>query len=297
MSVGERRLRLVAIAFAGVAMIVALVAAIHVMRADKPAPPSVADEPDKPAVAPVIDKTVLATDVTRLQRKTVDPFVDNGQAIGVKVNDAELARALGLEPDDVITSLSGRPVTRDMDVYDVIFNVSMMSGTTMYVEILRAGTPTLIRWKLDGDLRQARYTNSGSTLNGMVGTYTPPPLPPPDPMLDTITKIDDMHFKLPRKTAEYIFSNPVAMTKGGRVVPAVKNGQPAGFKVYAIRPSSVFAKIGLVSGDTIEQINGTEVTTPDKALEVYTTLQKANEVTIDLTRRGNAMQLHIMITK
>jgi type II secretory pathway component PulC len=215
----------------------------------------------------------------------------------VKVKDAELARALGLEADDVMTALSGRPVTSNMDVYDAIFNTSMMSSTIMYAEILRGGTPVLIRWKLDGDLRQARYANSGSTLNGTLGTYTPPPLPPPDPMFDTITKIDDTHVKMPRKTAEYLFSNPVSVTKGARIVPAMQNGKPSGFKIYAIRPSSVFAKIGLQSGDTIADINGTEVTTPDKALEVYTTLQKATEVTIGITRRGNPMQLHITITK
>jgi general secretion pathway protein C len=85
--------------------------------------------------------------------------------------------------------------------------------------------------------------------------------------------------------------------KGARVVPAIKNGQPNGMKLYAIRPSSVFARLGFTNGDTIEQINGTAITTPDKALELYTKLQKVDVVTVDITRRGNPLRLTITITK
>ena len=299
MSDGERRLRMIAIGFAGAAMVVALVAVFVVMKRGGDEPPALtAKEPEKPALAPIIDKTVLATDVIRLQRNAVETVVESGQTLGVRVKDAELSRALGFESDDILIALSGRPITRDMDLYDAIFNVSMMSGTTMYAEITRGGTPTLLRWKLDGDLREARYKSSGSTLGGVFGgTYTPPPLPPPDPMLDTIEKIDDTHVKMPRKTAEHIFGNPMANMKGARVVPAVKNGQPNGLKLYAIRPNSVFARLGFTNGDTIQEINGTEITSADKALELYTTLQKVDEVKVTITRRGNPMQLTITITK
>jgi type II secretory pathway component PulC len=298
MSDGERRLRVIAIGFAAVAMVVAIAAALVVTsrRDDAPAPA----EPEKPALAPLIDKTVLATDVIKLQRKAIEPVVENGQTLGVKIKDPDLARMLGLEPQDIIVSLSGRPLSRETDVYDVIFNVSMMSGTTMYVEIMREGAPTLVRWKLDGDLRQARYANSGNTLGGLYGSgaYTPPPLPPPDPMLDAIEKVDGTHVKMPRATAEYVFGNPVATMKGMHVFQARKNGQPAGLKVLSVRPSSVFAKIGLQTGDTIEDINGIEVTTPDKALEIFMKLQKVSDVAISVTRRdGNPVQLHIAITK
>lgn len=279
--------------FAGVAMVVAITAAVVVLkRGDHPAAPVAKAE--KPALAPIIDKTVLATDVVKLQRGAVEPMTG-----GVHVKDDALAQALGLEPDDVITAVSGRRVARDMDLYDAIFNISMMNGTAMYIEITRGSQSTLLRWHLDGDLRQARYSASGSTYSGLFGgsAYVPPPPDPPDPILDTIERIDDTHVKLPRKTAEHIFGNPMATMKGARVVPAIKNGQPDGVKLYAIRPSSVFARLGFNNGDTIEQINGTAITTPDKALELYTKLQKADVVTVDITRRGNPMQLTITITK
>lgn len=301
MSDAERRLRIIAIGFAGVALVVAMIAAVIVVRRGESASKKPV-EPPKPAIAPLSDQKVLATEVVRLQHGAVEPVITNGLTIGVRVKDDALAQSLGLQPGDVLTSLSGRPLLRELDVYDAVFNVSMMSGTTLYAEVLRGGTPTLVRWRLDGDLRQARYGANGSTLgllgsSGTTGLYTPPPPDPPDPLLDTIEKVDDTHVKMPRKTAEHFIQNPMAASKGARVVPAVKNGKPDGLKLYAIRPSSVYAKIGLNNGDTIHSINGIDVSTPDKMLEAYVSLKDAKEFTLDITRRGQPVTQVITITK
>jgi type II secretory pathway component PulC len=301
MSDAERRLRVIAIGFAGVALVVAVIAAVIVVKRSPPASKRTG-EPPKPAVAPLSDHTVLATDVVRLQRGAVEPVITNGQTIGVRVKDEALARSLGLEARDVMTTLSGRPLLRELDVYDAIFNVSMMSATTVYAEVLRDNSPMLVRWRLDGDLRQARYGASGSTLGlfgstGSGGLYTPPPPDPPDPLLDTIEKVDDTHVKMPRKTADHFVQNPMAAAKGARIVPAMKNGQPDGLKLYAIRPSSLYARIGLFNGDTLHRINGIDVSTPDRMLEAYTKLKDAKEFTLDLTRRGQPVTQVITITK
>jgi len=301
MSDAERRLRIIAIGFAAAALVVALIAVVIVATRGESASKKVVEAP-KPAVAPLSDHKVLAADVVRLQHGAVEPVITNGQTIGVRVKDDALAQSLGLEPGDVIVTLSGRPLLRELDVYDAIFNVSMMSATTLYAEILRNNTPTLVRWRLDGDLRQARYGASGSTLGllgttGTSGLYTPTPPDPPDPLLDTIERVDDTHVKMPRKTAEHFIQNPMAAAKGARIVPAMKNGKPDGLKLYAIRPSSVYAKIGLNNGDTVHSINGVDVSTPDKMLDAYMNLKDAKEFTLDITRRGQPVTQIITITK
>ena len=56
---------------------------------------------------------------------------------------------------------------------------------------------------------------------------------------------------------------------GEPLIPLVmKNGKPDGLKLYAIRPSSVFARLNFANGDTVHAINGHELTSADKALEV-----------------------------
>jgi type II secretory pathway component PulC len=290
MSDGDRRLRVIALGFAGVAMVVAIAAVIMVVRRDDTR--SDAHGSAQTPAEKLTEHTVAASEVVKLQRDAVELVVENGTVKGVKLKDDALAKTLGLEPGDVIASISGRTIARDMDLYDVMFNVSMMNATTLYVEVLRGGEPLLVRWRLDGSLKEARYANRGSPLSSL---YSSPPAP--DPLLDTIEKIDDWHVKLPRATVDALLADPMGVAKGARVVPAVKNGQANGFKLYAIRPSSVYARLGLMNGDTITAVNGEDVTTPDKALEVYSKVKSASEVKLDITRRGQPVQLTITITK
>jgi general secretion pathway protein C len=111
----------------------------------------------------------------------------------------------------------------------------------------------------------------------------------------SIKKIDDTHFEIDKKLVDSVLANPMGAAKGARVVPAVKNGKPDGFKLYAIRPSSVYAKLGLSNGDTLQAINGFELTSADKALEVYTKLREATSLQVQVTRRGKDLTLNYTI--
>jgi len=87
----------------------------------------------------------------------------------------------------------------------------------------------------------------------------------------------------------------MAFAKGARVVPAVKNGQANGFKFYAIRPRAIYARLGIENGDTIHAVNGMELSSADRALEVYTRVKDARVLDVELTRRGTALTLHYSI--
>ncbi len=110
-----------------------------------------------------------------------------------------------------------------------------------------------------------------------------------------IKKIDDNNYEIDKSLVEKVLLNPMAIAKGARVVPSMKNGKPDGFKLYAIRPSSAFAKLGLSNGDTLQSINGFDLTSADKALEVYTKLREATSLEVDVTRRGKPVTLKYTI--
>jgi general secretion pathway protein C len=57
----------------------------------------------------------------------------------------------------------------------------------------------------------------------------------------------------------------------------------------------VYAKLGLTNGDTLSAINGMELTTADKALEVYTKLREATSLEVEIQRRGKPMTLKYSI--
>ena len=110
-----------------------------------------------------------------------------------------------------------------------------------------------------------------------------------------IKKLDETTYEIDKSLVDKVLLNPMAIVKGARVVPAMKNGKPEGFKMYAIRPTSAFAKLGLSNGDTLTAINGFELTSADKALEVYTKLREATSLELEVTRRGKPVTLKYSI--
>jgi general secretion pathway protein C len=106
-----------------------------------------------------------------------------------------------------------------------------------------------------------------------------------------VKKVDETNFEISRALVDKVLANPTAVMKGARVVPSVKNGQPNGFKLYAIRPSSVYAKIGLMNGDTLHAVNGLEITSLEKGLEVFTKVRESSSLSVSITRRGKPVNL------
>ena len=98
-----------------------------------------------------------------------------------------------------------------------------------------------------------------------------------------------------RALVEKALGNLAALSALARFVPSVKDGKPNGFKVYAIRPSSLFGKIGMQNGDTIKQINGNEMSTPDQALSLFTKLRSASHLTMQVERRGETVTMDYTI--
>lgn len=110
-------------------------------------------------------------------------------------------------------------------------------------------------------------------------------------LIARIVKKTDTTYEVPKDVVDAVLSNPMAMAKGARVVPAVRDGKPNGFKLYAIRPSSVFAALGLQNGDTLKKVNGNELTSADKALEVYVKIRDSKKLTVEIERRGAPITL------
>jgi hypothetical protein len=110
-----------------------------------------------------------------------------------------------------------------------------------------------------------------------------------------IRRISDSHVEISKDLVDAVLANPMAVAKGARVVPSVKDGKPNGFKLYAIRPSSIYARIGISNGDTLKTVNGFEIDSADKALEVYTKIREATSLDLRLERRGKPVTLRITI--
>ena len=98
-----------------------------------------------------------------------------------------------------------------------------------------------------------------------------------------------------RSLVEKLLSNTTLLVTGAHFVPSLISGRPNGFKLFAIRPQSIFGRIGLQNGDTILTINGSEMTTPDAALALYTQLRNASHLAVQVQRRGETLTLDYTI--
>jgi hypothetical protein len=110
-----------------------------------------------------------------------------------------------------------------------------------------------------------------------------------------IRRIDDTHYEITRGLANQLVSDPSVVLRGARVVPSYADGKPNGLKLYAIRPRSFFARVGLANGDTIRTVNALPVTTPDEALAAYDKVKSASAFVLEGIRRGQPLTLVIKV--
>jgi hypothetical protein len=267
------RLPFIALGCAVVAVVVAVVAAVHVLTRRSAAPAT---------NATIEERHVDASDVYKLIG-AVDVVVDAGQARGVRPKDAVLARTLGLGDDDAIIALSGRSTLRENDVTQFLTRASMLEVRSLFVDLQDARSARrLVRWILDGDLFDARLKAQRPS------TASPVPVVPP---LD-IEKLDATHYRVSRMMLHMWLQAPVATLTGTRITPDPKRG----FTLQSIRPGSIFDRLGAQPGDAITALNGERVTRIDDVLAWFNNAKRGPEITVDIVRSdGTPATIHIAI--
>lgn len=76
-----------------------------------------------------------------------------------------------------------------------------------------------------------------------------------------------------------------------RVRPYFRRGKAEGLIVSQIQADSIFAKLGLSNGDIISSVNGEQMSSPEDAFGFYNGLKSGEEVSIEITRRGQKRML------
>ena len=118
---------------------------------------------------------------------------------------------------------------------------------------------------------------------------------PGAPKEDGVAKVSETEFKIARGEIDNALNNLDKLATQARIVPHFQGGKSVGFRLYAIKPGSLFSKIGLKNGDILQRINGMDINSPEKALEIYTKLRDAKNVTLDMQRRGKPLSVEYNI--
>ncbi len=114
--------------------------------------------------------------------------------------------------------------------------------------------------------------------------------PPSVALGATIKPTGENEYEIPRAEIDKTLSNLNDVAMQARIVPAFKDGVAQGFKLFSIRPDSIYTKIGIQNGDVIKRINGYDLNSPEKALEIYSKLKEASRIDIEVERNGASVK-------
>lgn len=215
--------------------------------------------------------------------------------------DSLLAR-IGLQNDDLVLSVSTYDLNSPQSMMAAFDHLRSADSETIVLEREGRKLTRVLRF----DRRPLAAADCPLPAPAATANEAPPPTSPPAPtpsdaeILRAIAKdvrCANNRCTLRRATVDRILENTSMVSRSVRVVPAFKEGQPQGFKLFAIRPGSVFALLGLRNGDLVRSCNGLDMSSPDKALQAYSTLRSANEVKLDLERAGTRVVLTYVIKK
>lgn len=232
-----------------------------------PRPQTCADAAARPVKSDLRLQLVAAAigEVARHSLATVlDPQSRETRVLGVGEEFAG-ARLLGVER----TLDDGDPTGNGFRVVAVICN----GGTKEYL-----------------DANPGSQAPEANLNVGVAPVPRPGGAPAPGPTAEGVRKLDANRYEIDKQVIEGALTNLNTLATQARLVPSFKNGVANGFKLFQIQPGSLYSAIGIENGDVITRINGYEVNSPDKALEVYQKLRESPHVTIELERNGQPVK-------
>lgn len=219
------------------------------------------------------------------------PAVREDAVYGFKVSvlrRGNVLQDLGLKNGDVIKAIGGHPVIHSATLP---LALAALEGDTT-VDIDRKGEAlTLACSRCAQKLRDApsQPAPAASLMDrnplDQPGPGSVTTLPP-----GAVTALGNNRYRIAGGWRR-LMGNMSQLATQARVVPSFEDGEPAGFKLFAIRPGSTLSQLGLLNGDTVHAIQGRPVTDPESALEAYTSLLHEKVVTLSVKRRGAPVEL------
>lgn len=245
-----------------------------------------------------IERAVLVAlrDHPRLgDRRLAGVWTARGARRGVTVGVNSIYTAFGLGRFDVVNGVGAADVRSPSTLQQLI--AARAGASELSLEVVRLDRPVVLRYRIvDGAIDRARWTaaieawNKADADSDGHGRVRQPPAD-----VSGIRRISDARFELePMHLKAFQLSR---LRTGVRMIPAYKNGKADGLKLYAIRPTSTHALIGLRNGDTVRSIAGVALTDITKITAVERALRTARSFRVELTRRGKPLAITYVVKR
>jgi general secretion pathway protein C len=99
---------------------------------------------------------------------------------------------------------------------------------------------------------------------------------------ERIQRLSEDQFRVQREEVDKAVRNPAELFSQARILPKYENGQMMGVQLNSIQPGSLFEQIGIKNGDTVTQVNGIVVTSPQDSAALLKELTAANQFQVNV---------------
>ena len=84
--------------------------------------------------------------------------------------------------------------------------------------------------------------------------------------------------------------------QSARLVPnTIDEDRVNGFKIFAIKPGTLFSKVGFRNGDIIQKVNDVSLEQVEQGFALYQTFQEDQEIVFNIVRKDNPKTISVMI--
>ena len=117
----------------------------------------------------------------------------------------------------------------------------------------------------------------------------PPPSQTPGDI--RVERLADNRFSIDEAGVAQLSGNFNQFMTQVRMVPYFEGNKPAGYRLAAIRPGTTFERLGFQGGDILQQVNGVDLSTPEKIAAIFQNLKDEKKMSVNILRQGQKTTL------
>lgn len=110
-----------------------------------------------------------------------------------------------------------------------------------------------------------------------------------------IKRKDDSHYTITRQGADAVIASLPSIARSVRAVPERRDGKPIGYRLLGLKSGSLLTHIGLQNDDIVKSLDGSDLTSRDKALAAYARFRTAGVLRASLVRDSRPFTIELKI--
>jgi general secretion pathway protein C len=101
-----------------------------------------------------------------------------------------------------------------------------------------------------------------------------------------VTRIGENRFSIDEAGVAHLSGNFNQFLSQVRLIPYFEGNKSAGYRIAAIRPGTTFDRLGFLGGDVIQQVNGLDLSSPEKMYTIFQNLKDEKKVSVNILRQN-----------